>query len=69
MEDLKVTLKPVEPEISDVLVPSCVYRAGCPEPGGCRWYETIVALHPKLASTDIQERYDAYNAMFHMEKE
>ena len=65
MENLKTTLKPVEPEISDVLVPNCIYRGGCPEPNGCGWYDTIVALEPKLASTNIQERYDAYNNMFH----
>lgn len=65
MEDLKSALHDHEPEISDVLVPNCIYRGGCPEPGGCRWYETITALHPKLASTNIQERYDAYNNMFH----
>ena len=64
-EDFKTTLKPVEPEISDVLVPNCIYRGGCPEPNGCGWYDTIVALEPKLASTNIQERYDAYNNMFH----
>lgn len=67
MEDLKTTLKPVEPEISDVLVPNCIYRCGCPEPGGCRWYETISALYPALTSTNIQERYDTYNALFHLE--
>ena len=66
MEDLKTTLKPVEPEISDVLVPNCVYRCGCPEPGGCGWYETIVAIEPKLASTDIQERYNVYNNLFEL---
>lgn len=65
-EDFKRTLKPVEPEISDVLVPNCIYRAGCPEPNGCSWYEAICVLEPKLASTNIQERYDAYNNMFHM---
>ena len=64
-EDFKRTLKPVEPEISDVLVPNCIYRCGCPEPDGCRWYETAVAIEPKLASTNIQERYDAYNSFFH----
>ena len=64
-EDFKATLREYEPEISDVLVPNCVYRCGCPEPGGCRWYETMVTVHPKLASIDIQERYDAYNNMFH----
>lgn len=65
MEDFKTTLKPVEPEVSDVLVPNCVYRGGCPEPNGCGWYDTIVALEPKLASTNIQERYDAYNNLFY----
>jgi hypothetical protein len=69
MEDFKITLKFVEPEISDVLVPNCIYRGGCPEPCGCRWYETIVALEPKLASTNIQERYEAYNTLFHASKE
>lgn len=64
-EDFKTTLKSVEPEISDVLVPNCVYRCGCPEPNGCSWYEAICVLEPKLASTDIQERYDAYNNLFH----
>lgn len=66
MEDLKTSLRDVEPEISDVLVPNCVYRCGCPEPGGCRWYETIRSLYPQLSSTNIQERYDAYNTLFHL---
>lgn len=65
MEDLKTALRIVEPEISDVLVPNCVYRCGCGEPNGCSWYEAICVLEPKLASTDIQERYDAYNTLFH----
>jgi hypothetical protein len=65
MEDLKTAIHIVEPEISDVLVPSCVYRAGCPEPCGCSWYEAICVLEPKMASTNIQERYDAYNTMFY----
>lgn len=69
-EDFKYTLHDEQPEISDVLVPNCIYRCGCPETQSgpeetrCRWYETIVALHPKLASTDIQERYDEYNNLF-----
>lgn len=65
MEDLKTELRTYEPEISDVLVPNCVYRCGCPEPNGCSWYEAICILEPKLASTNIQERYDAYNTLFH----
>lgn len=64
-EDFKIELHNHEPEISDVLVPNCVYRGGCPEPNGCSWYDAICVLEPKMASTNIQERYDAYNTMFH----
>lgn len=66
MEDLKSTLHGTEPEISDVLVPNCVYRCGCSEPEGCRWFDTISALYPALRSTNIQERYDCYNKLFHL---
>ncbi len=66
-EDLKKSLKPVELEISDVLVPNCIYRGGCPEPNGCGWYDAAVSNNPKLASTNIQERYDAYNRLFYGE--
>ena len=64
-EDLKASLKEVEPEISDVLVPNCVYRCGCPENSGCKFYAHLVADMPELASTDIQERYDAFNKYFY----
>jgi hypothetical protein len=64
-EDFKIALYDVEPEWSDVLVPNCVYRCGCPEPMGCGWYKVMVAKHPELASTDIQYRYDAYNEVFY----
>ncbi len=67
-EDFKATLHYDEPEIADVLVPNCIYRGGCPEPNGCRWYETICELNPALRSTNIQERYDAYNALFYPSK-
>lgn len=63
-ENLKTTIHEVEPEIADVLVPNCVYRCGCPEPGGCRWYETISAMYPGITSTNIQARYDTYNMLF-----
>lgn len=68
-EDLKKTLREVEPEISDVLVPNCVYRCGCPEGFGCYWFDKMVAKYPDLASTDIQRRYDAYNRIFYGEGE
>ena len=65
MEDLKTAIHIVEPEISDVMVPNCVYRCGCSEPNGCSWYDAICVLEPKMASTNIQERYDAYNTLFY----
>ena len=65
MESLKKAVKTEEPEISDVLVPNCVYRCGCPEANGCGWFAKMVKSHPKLASTDIQERYDEYNRIFY----
>ena len=64
-EDLKLTLYPYEPELSDVLVPNCVYRGGCPEMNPCGWYDAMVKKqHPKLASTSIQERYAEYHRVF-----
>lgn len=63
--DLKAAIHEVEPEIADVLVPNCIYRCGCPENSGCRFYANLVKEYPDLASTDIQKRYDAYNKLFY----
>lgn len=63
-EDFKRTLKPIQPEISDVLVPNCVYRCGCPEMNGCGWFEAMAEKYPALRSTNIKERYEAYNKIF-----
>ena len=64
-EDLKKELRNYQPEISDVLVPNCVYRCGCPEPNGCKWFDQMAAKHLNIASTDIQKRYDTYNEVFY----
>lgn len=66
-EDLKVTLREFEPEISDVLVPNCVYRCGCPEQTECRFFRVLTKKQPDAASTDIQKRYDAFNKFFYGE--
>ena len=66
-QDLKETLRQVEPELSDVLVPNCIYRCGCPENGECKFFKNIIKHYPDMASTDIQKRYDAYNKMFYGE--
>lgn len=64
-EDFKRTLRSYEPELADVLVPNCVYRCGCPEPGGCKWFTKMIQVEPGLTSTDIQTRYDVYNDIFY----
>ena len=64
-EDFKRTLHDVEPEISDVLVPNCVYRCGCPEMKPCRhWDELVKATGGEILTADIQTRYDLYNELF-----
>lgn len=63
-EDFKITLHEIEPEWSDALVPNCIYRCGCPEMGACQRFAKMVERDPRCASTNIQERYDAFNAIF-----
>ena len=56
MEDLKVSIKEQgEVELSDVMVPNCVYRGGCPEFNPCpfwntfsKWCDTKNLLHIQL---------------------
>lgn len=63
-EDLKVELYKNNDtkELSNCLVPNCVYRCGCPEFKQCSFWKeylkNIVILH------DIRDRYDTYNLMF-----
>lgn len=72
-EDLKVALCNVEPEISNVLVPNCVYRCGCPEMQCCgMWREFVnyckeqAKCHP--GEMTIQQRYNWYNDFFKDER-
>lgn len=67
-EDLKRAICKVEPEISDVLVPNCVYRGGCAEMSCCGYFQKLVQVDPDCASQNIQKRYNAYNAQFWAEK-
>lgn len=65
-EDLKAALRDAEPELSDVLVPNCVYRCGCPEMNGCgHWNNLIAKTTGDIVTADIQSRYDLYNAIFY----
>lgn len=68
-EDFKLALHETHPIESDVLVPNCIYRMGCPEFKTCGY----VAAFKKWADEkcegeewmcDIQKRYDLYNEFF-----
>ena len=79
-EDFKMTLLVEEPELSDVLVPNCVYRCGCPEFTSCGYYRRFLGFmearyydpdaedrgHSRFeeAVSNLQDRYDAYNEYF-----
>ena len=64
-EDLKVAIHAREPEISDVLVPNCVYRCGCPELQSCGYWSKLVReTDGDIRVVDIQTRYETYNELF-----
>lgn len=69
-EDFKVVLHDIQPEWSDVLVPNCVYRCGCPEPHCCGieghsyWDRLVKETNGAILTSDIQKRYDLYNEVF-----
>ena len=65
-ENFKLTLKDIEPEIADVLVPNCIYRCGCPELTPCSFWEKFKERcgDVDLGKLTIQERYDLYNSLF-----
>lgn len=67
-EDLKRTITEVEPEIGNVLVPNCCYRGGCPEIQTCGYFDMLCKQNDLIRSTNIQERYDAYNTIFQNEQ-
>lgn len=71
-EDFKMALREFEPELSDVLVPNCIYRNSCPEFELCK--ERIFAefVHWVLdkensltAFFKIESRYKLYNEWFY----
>lgn len=67
-EDLKITVhKEVDPFIAHVMVPNCVYRAGCPELKPCGFYEELMEHYPELPTMPIAERYACYNEYFEKE--
>ncbi len=63
-EDLKREIHGVEPEISDVLVPNCVYRGLCPEMQTCGYWQNFVRNLSKEEIVNWEDRYGAYNRKF-----
>ena len=64
-ESLKIALHLVEPDLSDELVPECVFRCGFPYKDGCGWFDKTAAKNPGITSTCISTRYAAYNEVFY----
>ena len=76
-EDLKATLHKDDDtkEISNVLVPNCIYRFGCPEQFGnkCEFFDKFIEWSVKQGYSikdlsNIQTRYDLYNKWFYEHK-
>lgn len=74
-EDFKAAVHEIEPEISDVLVPNCVYRCGCPELEMCHnktwlqfktWCKAAHKLDVEMMG--IKRRYELYNEWFHLQR-
>lgn len=71
-EDFKITLHETHPIESDVLVPHCIYRMGCPEFQTCGYVQGFIKwvgkTHPgEDWMTDIQKRYDYFNEYFYQQ--
>lgn len=68
-EDFKAELHSILPNESNVLVPNCIYRCGCPEFQSnnkkCNFFINFVNNFPKDKNIfSIQDRYDVYNEIF-----
>lgn len=68
-EDLKIELHTPEPELSDALVPNCVYRCGCPEFEECGFWKTFNKNLEQAEDISIKDRYKIYNEYFYANRE
>lgn len=69
-EDFKVELRKTHKLESDVLVPHCIYRAGCSEPKCCGYWQMFRMWAKSMGASDddlldIRKRYTLYNAFFY----
>lgn len=72
-EDFKEELHKTHPYESDILVPNCIYRCGCPELSCCGLFPKFLKWckengHSNEELLNIQKRYDLYNEWFYKEK-
>lgn len=71
-EDFKEELHKTHPIESDVLVPNCVYRWGCPEFSTCPHIGSFIKWcnnnNKNLQPLNIQSRYDLYNEWFYSKR-
>lgn len=68
-EDFKIALTQSGHEIeSNVLVPNCIYRYGCPEFKSCGYFDAFknwcADNYPYADTQDIKTRYSLYNEFF-----
>lgn len=63
-EDFKAALYDREPELSDSLVPNCVYRGFCSEMNTCGFWDSFSQIMTKEEVTDGFRRYSEYNRRF-----
>ena len=67
--DFKIELHKTNKFESDVLVPNCIYRMGCPEFKSCGYLQGFLNWckinNKDLDVTNIQNRYDLYNEYFY----
>lgn len=71
-EDFKAELHKEFPIESDVLVPHCIYRWGCPEFECCGYIGEFIKWckdnDKNLSPLNIQNRYDLYNEWFYSKR-
>jgi len=68
-EDFKIELRKDNPIESDVLVPNCIYRGGCPEFTCCGYWDHFKEKYKNENLLDIEKRYELYNKDFYELKE
>lgn len=72
-EDFKSELSKTNREESDILVPNCIYRCGCPEFKACGFFDKFISWcrtnYPNCDLSDIQTRYNLYNEYFYKHKD